>query len=59
MRDLKTSVSSADRARGGSGTGSGIGLTVARELILAHGGTIELESTGPSGSIFRIELPGR
>jgi signal transduction histidine kinase len=38
--------------------GSGIGLTVARELILANGGTIELESSGPSGTVFRIELPG-
>ena len=49
----------ADRSRGGDRVGSGIGLTVARELILANGGTIELESTGASGTVFRIELPGR
>ena len=49
----------ADRSRGADRAGSGIGLTVARELILANGGTIELESTGPSGTVFRIELPGR
>jgi signal transduction histidine kinase len=48
----------ADRSRGGARSGSGIGLTVARELILANGGTIELESAGPSGTVFRIELPG-
>lgn len=46
----------ADRSRA-SVTGSGIGLTVARELIVANGGTIEVESTGPEGTTFRIELP--
>lgn len=47
----------ADRSRGGTPTGSGIGLTVARELIGANGGTIEVESTGPEGTTFRIGLP--
>lgn len=47
----------ADRSRGGPRSGSGIGLTVARELIVANGGTIEVESTGPDGTTFRIELP--
>jgi two-component system sensor histidine kinase BaeS len=46
----------ADRSRGAA-PGSGIGLTVARELIGAGGGTIEVESTGPTGTTFRIELP--
>jgi signal transduction histidine kinase len=47
----------ADPSRTVSGGGSGIGLTVARELITANGGTIEVEATGPSGTTFRIELP--
>ena len=47
----------ADRSRGGPRSGSGIGLTVARELIVANGGTIDLESTGSDGTTFRIELP--
>ena len=47
----------ADRSRGAA-PGSGIGLTVARELIAANGGTIEVESTGPDGTTFRIVLPG-
>jgi signal transduction histidine kinase len=47
----------ADRSRGGSPSGSGIGLTVARELIGANGGTIDVESTGPDGTTFRIGLP--
>jgi two-component system sensor histidine kinase BaeS len=46
----------ADRARGGR-SGSGIGLTVARELIAANGGSIEVASTGPDGTTFRISLP--
>ena len=35
----------ADRSRGRT-PGSGIGLTVARELIVANGGTIDVEATG-------------
>ena len=47
----------ADRSRGGARPGSGIGLTVARELIGANGGSIEVEATAPGATIFRIELP--
>lgn len=47
----------ADRSRGSQPTGSGIGLTVAREFITANGGRIEVERTGPDGTTFRIELP--
>jgi len=46
----------ADRARGAHG-GSGIGLTVARELLAANDGSIEVESTGAEGTTFRIVLP--
>ena len=45
----------ADRSRG-RGPGSGIGLTVARELVTANGGSVEVESTGPRGTTFRIGL---
>jgi two-component system OmpR family sensor kinase len=47
----------ADRSRGGTRPGSGIGLTVARELIGANGGTIEVEATGPGATTFRVQLP--
>ncbi len=41
-----------------SGGGSGIGLTIARALIEAHGGRIWVESAGDGqGSIFAFTLP--
>ena len=46
----------ADRSRGRT-AGSGIGLTVARELIAANGGAVDVESTGPAGTTFRVDLP--
>lgn len=39
--------------------GSGLGLTIARDLVLAHGGSIRAESDGVPGhgTIFRVRLP--
>jgi signal transduction histidine kinase len=51
----------ADRARSGDGgsgrSGSGIGLTIARELLAANGGRITVERTGPEGTTFVMGLP--
>lgn len=37
--------------------GSGLGLAITRQLVLALGGRITLVTTGPQGSLFRVELP--
>jgi signal transduction histidine kinase len=42
---------------GASKGGSGLGLAIAAELIRGHGGTLELEHTGPDGTCFAICLP--
>jgi signal transduction histidine kinase len=40
-----------------SGSGAGIGLTIARELLAASGGSIVVERTGPEGTTLLISLP--
>lgn len=37
--------------------GTGLGMAIARDLMLAHGGDVELASTGPQGTVFRLTLP--
>ena len=37
--------------------GAGIGLSVAKEIVTAHGGTITVESELDAGSTFRFTLP--
>ncbi len=37
--------------------GTGLGLAIAREIMEAHGGTIELLATGAAGTTFRLALP--
>jgi heavy metal sensor kinase len=44
------------RTRGAGGTG--LGLAIAQWAVQANGGRLELHSSGPNGSTFRITLPG-
>ena len=37
--------------------GTGLGLSIVKHIVLAHGGTINLDSEVESGSEFTIELP--
>jgi histidine kinase len=47
-----------DRSRARSSGGSGIGLTIARHIIEAHGGRLWAESAGPGqGSQFSFTVP--
>jgi signal transduction histidine kinase len=39
--------------------GSGLGLTIARDLARAHGGDVTLVETGAMGTRFRIDIPDR
>jgi hypothetical protein len=47
-------VDNSDRRKMG---GTGLGLTLAREIVLSHGGQIWVESTPGQGSTFFVSLP--
>ncbi len=46
----------ADRARTGSTAGSGLGLSIVKAIITAHGGTIRAESTPNQGTTILFTL---
>jgi signal transduction histidine kinase len=43
--------------KGAGSPGSGLGLSIARYLVAAHGGTLEVEATGSAGTTFLATLP--
>lgn len=47
----------AYRARNAHGSGSGLGLYMARSVIEVHGGSISMRNVAPAGAEFRIWLP--
>ena len=45
------------RVPGSRSTGAGLGLAIAREIALSHGGQIEVASQPRAGATFRFTLP--
>jgi len=43
--------------KGTASRGSGLGLTIARNLVVAHGGTITLASEPGRGTTAKVTLP--
>ena len=43
--------------RSGSNQGLGLGLYIASQIVLAHGGSIDVRSTAENGTTFRVVLP--
>jgi heavy metal sensor kinase len=46
-----------DAAAAGDDGGAGLGLSIVRAIVLAHGGTLSVQSAPGAGSTFAIRLP--
>lgn len=57
--DLRTRVFEPFFTTRDVGKGKGLGLTVAYDIITAHGGTIDVEDTPGGGATFVLQLPAR
>ena len=42
---------------GRTSDGTGLGLTISRELAAGHGGDLRLAASGPDGAVFELRLP--
>ncbi len=45
------------RADGGNNAGLGLGLFIAQQIVVAHGGTLRVESSEGEGATFIVQLP--
>ena len=58
LRHIFTRFWRGDRSRSRATGGAGIGLAIVRELVRAHDGRIDVDSTPGVGTTFRVILPG-
>jgi len=56
-RDAERVFEKFYRAREGEGGGVGLGLTICRGIVAAHGGRIWVENRAGGGAAFRFTLP--
>ena len=52
-----TASTAPTRRRGRHGSGSGLGLSICREIADAHGGRVWVDSEEGEGSAFSLALP--
>jgi len=57
LRHIFTRFWRSDRSRSRATGGAGIGLAIVRELVRAHDGRVDVDSTPGKGSRFRVILP--
>ncbi|TMA16076.1 MAG: sensor histidine kinase, partial [Deltaproteobacteria bacterium] len=57
MEQLFTPFFRADRSRARQTGGLGLGLLLARRIVEAHRGTLEIESNPGEGTVARIRVP--
>jgi two-component system sensor histidine kinase BaeS len=57
LRHIFTRFWRGDRSRSRATGGAGIGLAIVRELVRAHDGRVDVDSTPGEGSRFRVILP--
>ena len=46
-----------DKARSREAGGSGLGLSIVHDAVLAHGGSITVGQNKPQGTVFTVEFP--
>lgn len=57
LPNLFTRFYRVDSSRNRRSGGSGLGLSIVREIVEAHGGSVEVESRPGEGTTFRVVLP--
>jgi len=57
LRNLFTPFFRADRSRARQTGGLGLGLTLARRIVEAHRGSLEIESAPQRGTVARLRVP--